>query len=276
MIDPDAPDTDEDAARPKSGAGPDVSRKEGEEIILPHVVTIQPIRDPQDEPFVFRFELGPAILQQLLVKLESLTPLSLAKCLRARHPGFYQLFIDGDPVYIGKTSRTVGERLREHVRKLRGRVDIDRMTCRFAYVEDPSLVDVSEGALIRFFDQLNAAEWNHSGFGSKVTGYGRGRQRASNWSSQYPPDFRYFVTAGAAEGQSLIQIISQVAKSAPITLSIPTKFRAAFRSDHSDTLYRSEKTKPFVVWVRWIEQLLGPSWKVDRTKTGWYIIKVEQ
>ncbi|HET6568326.1 MAG TPA: hypothetical protein VFG50_10210 [Rhodothermales bacterium] len=243
---------------------------------FPHIVTVQPIRDPEDEPFVFRFELGPAILQQLLVKLDSLDTHPLTNTVSAKHPGFYQLFLDGNPVYIGKTSRTVGERLREHVKKLRGRIPLSRMACKFAYVEDPSLVDISEGALIRFFDQINAAEWNHSGFGSKATGFNRGQQVSSDWSGLFAPDLWWPVEAGANSDRTLGQIVAQVARQAPITFSIPRNFRAPFNAEHSDSINRPVATKPFVVWVRWIRMLLAEGWRIKETDTGWYIVKEDR
>lgn len=238
---------------------------------VPQLHAIQPIRDPADEPFAFRFELGPAILQQLLSKLRSLEPQPLEDALDARHPGFYQLFLDGKPVYIGKTSRTIGERLREHARKLRGRIELGRMTCRFAYVEDPSLVDLSEGALIRFFDALGATEWNHSGFGSKVTGYGRTGQDTSSWGALYPPDLDWPVGLGSERPLTLRQIIGRLNRGAPITFSLPRRFRSAFDEAHPEPILLPPATRPFSEWAAWIEERLAPGWRVRRTRTGWYV-----
>ena len=241
---------------------------------LPFVIAVQPIRNPKDEPYVFRFEVGPAILQQLLVKLKALDTIPLSKAVKAKHPGFYQLFLDGNPVYVGKTSRTVEERLKEHVKKLTGRIQLERMTCKFAYVEDPSLVDISEGALIGFFDQLDAAEWNHSGFGSKVTGYNRGKQSGSDWSTLYPPDLSWKVEAGnSIKNLRLDQVIRQVSKEAPITLSIPNKQKQDFRAAHPSTLKVKVESKPFTEWIAWIESQLKSGWRVERVDSGWYVTK---
>src|SRR5690625_2955813 len=246
----------------------------GRDTTHPHIVNIQPIRDPEDEPYVFRFELGPAILQQLLVKLESLAAQPLTDAVvKARHPGFYQLILDGKPVYIGKTSRTISARLKEHLNKLRGRIVPERMMCRFAYVEDPSLVDISEGALIRFFDQLDAAEWNHTGFGSKVTGYRRGQQRRSIWATEFPPDLKWPVTAGGSSEVKLSRIITSIAGQAPITLSIPRDFKAEFDPDHPAPLNLPKGTRPVQEWIVWVEERLAKGWRVQRTNTGWYIVK---
>lgn len=242
---------------------------------LPQIDTVQPIRSEEDEPYVFRFEVGPAILYQLLEKLRGLPNHSMSEGLEAEHPGFYQLLLDEKPVYIGKTSRAIGARMREHVRKLRGRLSTERVTCRFAYVEDPSLVDVSENVLIRFFDELEATEWNHSGFGSKATGYGRAGQSTSDWGAQYPPDLDWPVEAGAGEEQTLKQIIDQLNRGAPITFSIPRKYRKAFDADHSNTIVEKITTMPFSEWVQWVEERLAPEWRIEKTSTGWYVTKKE-
>src|SRR6185437_7163950 len=118
-----------------------------EEAALRSGAVVRPIRDEPDE-LVFRFEVGPAILAQLLEKLERIPTMPLMNALGARYPGFYQLFMGGHPKYIGKTARPIGQRLKEHARKLRHRtgIDLDAISCKYAFVEDPSLVDVAEGA----------------------------------------------------------------------------------------------------------------------------------
>lgn len=242
---------------------------------LPHLITVKPIRDKEDEPFVFRFEVGPAILQQLLVKLDALSLHPLEDALVAKHPGFYQLFLDGEPVYIGKTSRPIGVRMSEHKRKIRGRINYDRITCKYAYVEDPSLVDVSENALLDFFDKLDAAEWNHSGFGSKVTGYGRAGQKTSDWGGQFSPDLSWPVELGSTGEKTLGQIIWQLTRESPITFSLPRRNKEAFDQDHPEKILRLPKKKPFNVWARWIERMLKPSWYIEKTKTGWYVTTKE-
>ncbi|MDP1861447.1 MAG: hypothetical protein Q8K82_22445 [Gemmatimonadaceae bacterium] len=46
---------------------------------------------------LFRFEVGPAILAQLLEKLDRIATMPLAAALNARYPGFYQIFVAGAP-----------------------------------------------------------------------------------------------------------------------------------------------------------------------------------
>lgn len=238
----------------------------------PPIGAVTPIRDPADEPFVFRFEVGPAILVQLLEKLRQLTVSPLLSCLDARYPGFYQLFLDGRPVYIGKTSRPIGVRLREHVKKIRGRIDFARMEAKFAYVEDPSLVDVAEGALINFFDSFGEADWNQSGFGSKTTGFGRAGTRGADWDTLFPPDLDWPIEAGLARPITLAQHIAKINRQAPITFTIPREHRAAFNAAHPSTISVPVTTSPFREWVEWVSRELTAGWTIRREPRSWYIV----
>ena len=238
----------------------------------PPIGAVIPIRNPDDEPFVFRFEVGPAILVQLLEKLRQLEGRPLADCLAASYPGFYQLFLDGRPVYIGKTSRPIGVRLGEHIKTIRGRIPHHRVGCRFAYVEDPSLVDMAEQALIRFFESFGEADWNRSGFGSKTTGYGRAGTRGANWDTDFPPDFGWPVEAGSVRPMTLAQLIRMINCNAPITFTIPTKLYGAFSAAHATSLNVVGATLPFRQWATFIERQLAAGWKIERQARSWYVV----
>jgi hypothetical protein len=267
---PDAPD-DTNLFAPLDDDDSEAA-EEAARMARPAVGAVTPIRDPADEPFVFRFEVGPAILKQLLEKLETLSVQPLDDCLGARHPGFYQIFLDGKPVYIGKASRPIGERLREHKRKLRGRIPLTRIGCRFAYVEDPSLVDMAEGLLIKFFEAYSAADWNRSGFGSKTTGYGRAGTRLAKWDTDFPLDFNWQIETGSAKPITLAALVRKVASEAPLPFSIPTKHRAAFNAAHPGTLNVPVATRSFKQWVTFIERNLSAGWVVQREPRTWYIV----
>lgn len=237
----------------------------------PPIGAVVPIRDAEDEPYVFRFEVGPAILTQLLEKLRQLDAIPLPAALKAKYPGFYQLLLDGKPVYIGKTARPIGDRLAEHSKKISGRIPLERITCKFAYVEDPSLVDVAEGTLINFFSVSEGGEWNRSGFGSKVTGYNRGRQSGSEWEGQFPPDLHWPIKAGAAQPITLTDLIKQIARNSPITLSLPRTHQMAFIAAHPDRINVRLQTRSFEDWIVFIERKLSGDWTIDRQASAWYV-----
>lgn len=235
--------------------------------------TVRPIHDVDDLQ-VFRFEIGPAILAQLLEKLERIERQPLAQGLSAKYPGFYQLFVSGAPKYIGKTARPVGQRLKEHARKLRDRqgIPFDEIECRYLFVEDPSLVDVAEGALIDFFTARGLAEWNASGFGSKVTGHGRGGQAASQWALQYPPDFEVAFTIDGPEVMSLPDLVREVKRVAPITIAVPRKHVQKFAEDHDKPVKRGAGARTFLEWIELIESELAPEWTLTKQAESWYIV----
>lgn len=237
----------------------------------PPIGAVIPIRGSKDEPYVFRFEVGPAILTQLLQKLRQLEAVPLLAALKANYPGFYQLFLDGKPVYIGKTARPIGDRLAEHSKKISGRIPLERLTCKFAYVEDPSLVDVAEGTLINFFSVSEGGEWNRSGFGSKVTGYNRGRQSGSDWEAQFPPDLRWPIKAGAAQLMTLADLIKQIARNSPITFSLPKTHQTAFIATHPNRIHVPLQTRPFEDWIAFIERKISGDWAIDRQASAWYV-----
>jgi hypothetical protein len=235
---------------------------------------VVPIRDVSDD-VVFRFEIGPAILAQLLEKLDRIPLMPIRDALGAKYPGFYQLFLGSEPKYIGKTSRPIGTRLREHLKKLYGRIGIslDDVYCRYAFVEDPSLVDVAEGALIDFFSRRGMAEWNLSGFGSKAPGYGRGRTAESDWTRQFPPDLTQSIEAGASKPLALLDLVAIIRSVSPITFTVPRQYESEFRAKHTELHMVPQRSIPFVEWVRIVESLLAPGWRIDKQAVGWYIVR---
>jgi|GEM_PF-443227 len=246
-----------------------IAKEEAAAFERPAYGAVQPIRG-EAENQVFRFEVGPAILEQVRRTLERMPIRSLAESVRlAKHPGFYQLFLDGKPVYIGKTSRPIGTRLGEHTKKISSRIDISRMTCRYAYVEDPSLVDVAEGALIKFFEK--EASWNTSGFGSKVTGSGRSGQALSFWDQQFPADLDKNIPVAIPAGTTLKQFIQIVARNAPFTLSVPKGHVEQFLEAHPKTLDALSETRTFSKWCAFIETKLAKGWRIDRRYNAYYI-----
>ena len=243
-----------------------------EEAAVRSGAVVRPIRDEPDE-LVFRFEVGPAILGQLLEKLKWIPPMPLMNALGARYPGFYQLFLGNQPKYIGKTARPIGQRLKEHARKLRHRtgIDFDAISCKYAFVEDPSLVDVAEGALIDFFGAHSLAEWNASGFGSKVTGHRRGQQDASEWAQRYPADLRVNVLLDLSGPVPFQQLVKSIKSQSPITLSVPKRMVASFQRDHDFSVELGSNSRSFEEWMNFIEQHLATGWRINRQAESWYI-----
>ncbi len=247
-------------------------------LVRPPVGSIQPIRDVPEE-FIFRFEMGPAILAQLLEKLAQVPLVPLLECQDAKYPGFYHIHYRGKPTYVGRSSRPLRERLREHVSKLSGRrdselgqpLDLKDVTVKYVFVEDPSLVDVSESALISFFNENDLAPWAGTGYGSKVAGAGRKGQAASDWEDLFPPDWDAPITAGGPEPVTLRQLVTQVKKQAPVGLFIPRNHSKQFTTAHPSKVRVSRRSLPFREWIHVLSGFLAPGWEIEETDTGWYV-----
>jgi len=230
---------------------------------------------PHGTPNVFRFALGPAILAQVLEELLKVDLQELGGShSHAKWPGFYQLLLkkggDPKPVYVGRTIRPIRARLQEHKKRLRGRIRLDEVLVRYVFVEDLSLVGMSEDNLIAFFQPKKMDEWGTSGFGSKATGANRGMQ-ASKWDVEYPPNLTLDVEAGSAAPQSLRKHIMSIASGAPITFSMSRGNRAKCDAAFPDLLAWKQETMPFEDWAARVSLVLeSKGWEIDRQPMAWY------
>jgi hypothetical protein len=232
------------------------------------------IRDVDDR-FVFRFEFGPAILAQVREKLDPLPKIPLDRVTReeARFPGFYQLFRNQDSVYVGRSIRPIATRVAEHRKRLRGQVELEEMSIKYLFVEDLSLVALSEHTMISYFHPLGMDEWGKLGFGSKAPGYGRAGQM-SKWDEVYPPDLNFPVRAGTqGHLRTLRTLVSSIRRGAPIDFSIPRRFGTQFRNAHAEQIDVPISERPFAEWGEIVGQHLAPGWRVRREPMGWYIVK---
>ncbi|MEV4414000.1 Eco29kI family restriction endonuclease [Catellatospora sp. NPDC049609] len=116
----------------------------------------------------FRLSITRALGDQLGEALAELTPAPLTPDQInkiAGRPGVYQLYQDGDLVYIGKAEKSLPHRLREHYEKVSGRRSVGRMTFTCLYVDEDLHAVAPETLLIRRHKGDGKAVWNHNGFG---------------------------------------------------------------------------------------------------------------
>lgn len=227
---------------------------------------------------IFRFELGPALLDQLRTKLKSIPPVSLTEDIEAPYPGFYQIIYQDVPKYIGKAGKQIQLRLRKHYRTFVGRLGADpaHLKCKFAFVEDLSLVDMTEMALIRYFREIGEADWNRSGIGANVPGVGRKGTRRSKIIDVFRPDLQRDVTLTAERGTRLRQVVSAIDKRAPVELKIAKVDWPAFDASFPDPVQLPASVLPFQEWVSWIESQIAPRWRIHRGEMSWYIVPVDR
>ncbi|BAJ29591.1 MULTISPECIES: GIY-YIG nuclease family protein [Kitasatospora] len=91
--------------------------------------------------------------------------------------GVYQLYLDGEFVYVGKADKSLPARLRNHLRKLSGRrrIALGEMTFSCLYVAEDFSALAPEQLLISHHKEMGNIPWNNNGFGNKDPG----RQRDS-------------------------------------------------------------------------------------------------
>lgn len=135
----------------------------------------------------FEFDLPGALLLHMITVLDDLEAAPLDPAFLYDIPevqGIYQLYLDGELVYVGKTDADSGlsSRLRRHERAIRHRVGLDpgRVSFKALRVYVFTAIDL-ETQLISHYGGYDVVRWNGSGFGANDPG----RQRDT---TTYRPD----------------------------------------------------------------------------------------
>lgn len=151
----------------------------------------------------FTFDLTGALAEQLEAMLPTLTPEPLATGQIqgvSTLPGIYQLYLNGQLVYVGKADRNLQDRLSDHYRKIIGRenIDVKDMTFTGLYLEGTWIPVRPEQMLINRWEETHGVKppWNINGFGIKDPGRERvtTTYRATHFDSLYPADLHYSIT----------------------------------------------------------------------------------
>ena len=176
----------------------------------------------------FRLSITKALGDQLAAALSRLgrAPLdedSLA--LLHERPGVYQLYLDEKFVYVGKADKTLPGRLRNHLRKLAGRRDIDLADVTFSclYVAEDFSALAPEQLLISHHKEMGNIPWNNNGFGNKDPGRQRDSTilKKSHFDVLYPIDLDLPV-GGLTPGEMTLHALLKAVKP-----GLPYNFRYA-------------------------------------------------
>lgn len=137
-------------------------------------------------------------------------------------PGIYELYVNSDRVYVGKSSKNVPERLRNHLRKLSGRLGIDLADVRFIclYVDEDLEAAAPEKLLIKKYRDAGGSPWNTMGFGNKDPGRNRDHSlvKAKHFDAQYPIDLEHRVHGLSAGVRSVQDLLLEVKTGLPYNL----------------------------------------------------------
>lgn len=153
----------------------------------------------------YSFHFLETVSKQLVDELEALTVSFLDAAALARlaadqaasnaHQGVYLLRLAGQPVYLGKAD-DVHDRLRQHLRKLSGRQNIDLAQVGYkALLLDKSMsTAANETVLIGLFRRHHEGMWNGTGFGPKDPGKNRDTTAPGPFDRDHPIKADYPLT----------------------------------------------------------------------------------
>lgn len=178
----------------------------------------------------FEFDLPAALLVRLIDVFSEVTatPLSLQSTRDIPdEQGVYQLFLDGELVYVGKTDGDAGlrSRLGRHSIKMLHRKGLDpaRVSYKAVRVFVFTAMDL-EGDLIRHYGGVGELAWNGSGFGSNDPGRKRDTTevKSENFDAQYPIDFDLPLPVEIEEGEAAGDVVAKLKRVLPYTLRYQT------------------------------------------------------
>lgn len=144
----------------------------------------------------FEFDLPGALFQNLVSILDSMAPAPLTTEALSGVPeaqGVYQLFLDGDLVYVGKTDAEAGlfKRLARHSRKTMHRHSLspERVAFKAVRIFVFTAMDLETQLIKHYKDDGAATIWNGSGFGANDPGRKRDTSAPGRFDSEYPIDY---------------------------------------------------------------------------------------
>ncbi|ACS60080.1 hypothetical protein Rleg_7070 (plasmid) [Rhizobium leguminosarum bv. trifolii WSM1325] len=189
----------------------------------------------------FEFDLPGALLVRLIEVLDGLGAVPLNTTNLAAIPeeqGVYQLFLDDQLVYIGKTEADAGlhKRLSRHARKVMHRVGLDpaRVSFKAVRVFVFTAVDL-ESDLIRHYGGVKAIDWNGSGFGSNDPGRERDTTRVDprNFDAKFPIDIDREMAFAIDQNETAASALARLKDALPYTFRYQGKGGGS-RKPHMD------------------------------------------
>ncbi|MET7494119.1 GIY-YIG nuclease family protein [Streptomyces sp900116325] len=107
-------------------------------------------------------------------------------------PGVYQLYRNGEFVYVGKADKSLPTRINKHLHKVSGRTNIalSEMTFTCLYVAEDFSALPPEKLLTMHYMERGEIPWNNNGFGNNDPGKRRDETvvKANHFDNQYPID----------------------------------------------------------------------------------------
>ncbi len=172
----------------------------------------------------FEFDLPEALLTHLIRVLDGLTTAPLSSASLARIPdaqGVYQLLLDDQIVYIGKTDAEAGlrKRLERHAFKIQHRRNLDptRVSFKAVRIFVFTAIDL-ETQLIRHYAS-GGTRWNNRGFGANDPGRRRDmtRVKPTNFDAIYPIDLDWELGIDFSDAATAGEVVARLKQALPYT-----------------------------------------------------------
>ncbi len=224
----------------------------------------------------FEFDLPDALRSRLVAALDELPAAPLETASLAAMPdaqGVYQLFLDDQLVYIGKTDAEAGlrSRLGRHRRKIQHRAALDpaRITFKAVRVYVFTAIDL-ETQLIAHYGGLATVTWNGSGFGSNDPGRERDttRYRADHFDALYPVDIDRRLGDSLLQSGTAAMILTSLKNALPYVFRFETASPNS-RRPHPDLVSTAVMLPDDLVFtarsvIASVTQQLPPGWRATR------------
>lgn len=188
----------------------------------------------------FEFDLPGALLDHLVRALDGMGAAPLdAESIRAvpEVQGVYQLFLDGELVYIGKTDAESGlhQRLARHSRKIHHRRGLDpaRVTFKAIRIFVFTAMDL-ETQLIKHYGGVKGTKWNGSGFGANDPGRNRDYSKPGEFDQEFPIDIDCELGEDFSGQHTAAAVVAKLKAILPYTFRFETQARS--RTAHADLL----------------------------------------
>lgn len=183
----------------------------------------------------FEFDLPDALLQSLISIFDNLESAPLVRENVANIPdaqGVYQLRVDGQVVYIGKTDGEAGlrRRLARHAFTIQHRQNLTTADVTFKAIRVYVFTAIDlETQLIRHYRTIGTVAWNDSGFGSNDPGRRRDETdlKPEGFDALYPIDLDQIVNIPVQIGAPAAQILLALKSALPYTLRFETLGRGS-------------------------------------------------
>jgi len=223
------------------------------------------------EPFgaaaEFKLSITRALADQLAERLTPLraAPLNEASLGRVQsRPGIYELFLGERRVYIGKASKSLPDRLRNHLRKLSGRTGLSLAVVNFVclYVDEDLEAAAPETLLLKKYRTAGGLPWNTNGFGNKDPGRRRDTSdvAADHFDAQYPINLDATVEL-APRVDRVDQVLAEMKKQLPYNLRYERTSSDA-RRDLQVTVNIEQPVESLRALARLVLAALPPGWQL--------------